>query len=194
MISIRSIKKLTAALVLVLLVCNMQIVNAQTPSAQKVFATKTGQIFFNATGGAVAIAAVNNQVDSKFVDATGQIIFGVLVKGFKFENQLMEDHFNENYMESTQFPKADFKGYIKNIKEVNFTKDGTYPISIEGNLTIHGTAQKVSTNGNIQVAEGKPTITGEFSIKIKDYGIKGLYIGEKIANEAKIKVNCKYQN
>jgi hypothetical protein len=194
MISIRSIKKLAAALVLVLLVCNMQVVNAQTPSAQKVYATKTGQIFFNATGGAVAIAAVNNQVDSKFVDATGQIIFGVLVKGFKFENQLMEDHFNENYMESTQFPKADFKGYIKNIKEVNFTKDGTYPISIEGSLTIHGTAQKVSTNGTLQVAEGKPTITGEFSIKIKDYGIKGLYIGEKIANEAKIKVNCKYQN
>ena len=194
MISIYNIKKLAASLVLVLLVCNMQIVNAQTPSAQKVYATKTGQIFFNATGGAVAIAAVNNQVDSKFVDATGQIIFGVLVKGFKFENQLMEDHFNENYMESTQFPKADFKGYIKNIKEVNLTKDGTYPITIEGNLTIHGTSQKVSTNGTLQLAEGKPTITGEFSIKIKDYGIKGLYIGEKIANEAKIKVNCKYQN
>ena len=194
MISIRNIKKLTAVLVLLILVCNMQIVNAQTPSAQKVYATKTGQIFFNATGGAVAIAAVNNQVDSKFVDATGQIIFGVLVKGFKFENQLMEDHFNENYMESTQFPKADFKGYIKNIKEVNFIKDGTYPITIEGSLTIHGTSQKVSTNGTLQVTEGKPTITGEFSIKIKDYGIKGLYIGEKIANEAKIKVNCKYQN
>jgi FlaG/FlaF family flagellin (archaellin) len=194
MISIRSIKKLVAALVLVLLVCNMQTASAQTPSAQKVYATKTGQIFFNATGGAVPIAAVNNQVDSKFIDATGQIIFGVLVKGFKFENQLMEDHFNENYMESTQFPKADFKGYIKNNKEVNFTKDGTYPITIEGSLTIHGTAQKVSTNGTLQVTEGKPTITGEFSIKIKDYGIKGLYIGEKIANEAKIKVNCKYQN
>jgi polyisoprenoid-binding protein YceI len=116
------------------------------------------------------------------------------VKGFKFENQLMEDHFNENYMESSQFPKADFKGYIKNNKEINFEKDGTYPITIEGNLTIHGTSQKVSTNGTLQIAEGKPTITGEFSIKIKDYGIKGLYIGEKIANEAKIKVNCKYQN
>lgn len=194
MISIRNIKSLVAALVLVLLVCNMQLANAQTPNAQKVYATKTGQIFFNATGGAVPIAAVNNQVDSKFVDATGQIIFGVLVKGFKFENQLMEDHFNENYMESTQFPKADFKGYIKNTKEINFEKDGTYPITIEGNLTIHGTSQKVSTNGTLQIAAGKPSITGEFSVKIKDYGIKGLYIGEKIANEAKIKVNCKYQN
>lgn len=194
MISIRNIKSLVAALVLVLLVCNMQLANAQTPNAQKVYATKTGQIFFNATGGAVPIAAVNNQVDSKFVDATGQIIFGVLVKGFKFENQLMEDHFNENYMESTQFPKADFKGYIKNTKEINFEKDGTYPVTIEGNLTIHGTSQKVSTNGTLQIAAGKPSITGEFSVKIKDYGIKGLYIGEKIANEAKIKVNCKYQN
>ena len=194
MISIRNIKSLVAALVLVLLVCNMQLANAQTPNAQKVYATKTGQIFFNATGGAVPIAAVNNQVDSKFVDATGQIIFGVLVKGFKFENQLMEDHFNENYMESTQFPKADFKGYIKNNKEINFEKDGTYPVTIEGNLTIHGTSQKVSTNGTLQIAAGKPSITGEFSVKIKDYGIKGLYIGEKIANEAKIKVNCKYQN
>lgn len=163
-------------------------------NAQKVFATKTGQIFFNATGGIEKIAAVNNQVDSKFVDATGQIIFGVLVKGFKFENQLMEDHFNENYMESTQFPKADFKGYIKNIKEVDFSKEGKYPIAIEGNLTIHGVTQKVSTAGTLEVAQGKPTIIGEFSVKIKDYGIKGLYIGEKIANEAKIKVNCKYQN
>ena len=163
-------------------------------NAQKVFATKTGQLFFNATGSIVKIVAVNNQVDSKFVDATGQIIFGVLIKGFKFENQLMEDHFNENYMESTQYPKADFKGFIKNIKEVNFAKDGKYPIAIEGNLTIHGVTQKVGTAGTLEVVQGKPTIIGEFSVKIKDYGIKGLYIGDKIANEAKINVNCKYQN
>lgn len=163
-------------------------------NAQKVFATKTGQLFFNATGGIEKIAGVNNQVDSKFGEATGQIIFGVLIKGFKFENQLMEDHFNENYMESTQFPKADFKGYIKNIKEIDFSKDGKYPANFEGTLTIHGVPQKVTTIGQVEVVQGKPTITGEFSVKIKDFGIKGLYIGEKIANEAKIKVNCKYQN
>ena len=189
------LKKLMAIVAsFLIIVCNSQEVLAQNGASQKVYATKTGQIFFNATGGIEKIAAVNNQVDSKFVDATGQIIFAVLVKGFKFENQLMEDHFNENYMESSQFPKADFKGYIKNIKEVNFLKDGNYPITIEGNLTIHGTTQKVSTNGSLQIEDSKPIITGEFSIKIKDYGIKGLYIGDKIAPEAKIKVNCKYQN
>jgi hypothetical protein len=164
----------------------------QTVTAQKVFATKSGQIYFNATGALVKIAAVNNQVDSKFVDATGQIIFGVLVKGFKFENQLMEDHFNENYLESTQFPKADFKGYITNIKEINFSKDGAYPIQVEGTLTIHGVAQKTSTKGTLTLAQGKATIAGDFSVKVKDYGITGLYIGEKIANEATIKLNCKY--
>ena len=164
----------------------------QTIHAQKVFATKSGQIYFNATGALVKIAAVNNQVDSKFVDATGQIIFGVLIKGFKFENQLMEDHFNENYMESTQFPKADFKGYITNIKEINFSKDGAYPIQVEGVLTIHGVSQKINTKGTLSLAQGKATIEGDFSVKVKDYGITGLYIGEKIANEAIIKLNCKY--
>ena len=185
---------ITIIFVFIMVLSNIQVLSAQTSTPQKVFATKTGQIFFNATGGIEKIAAVNNQVDSKFVDATGQIIFAVLVKGFKFENQLMEDHFNENYMESSKFPKADFKGYIKNIKEVNFTKEGNYPITIEGNLTIHGSTQKVSSNGNLQIEEGKSIISGEFSVKIKDYGIKGLYIGDKIAPEAKIKVNCIYQN
>jgi polyisoprenoid-binding protein YceI len=104
----------------------------------------------------------------------------------------MEDHFNENYMESTQFPKADFKGYITNIKEINFSKDGAYPIQVEGTLTIHGIAQKTTTKGKLTLSQGKPTLEGEFNIKIKDYGISGMYIGDKIANVAVIKLNCKY--
>ena len=161
-------------------------------NAQKVYATKTGQISFNATGEAVKIIGINNQVDSKFVESTGQIIFGALIKGFKFENQLMEDHFNENYMESTTYPKSDFKGYITNIKSVNFSKNGDYPISVEGTLTIHGVSNKVTTNGTMTILEGTPTLKGEFKVAIKDYGIKGSYIGDKIASVATIKLNCKY--
>ena len=186
--NLRSKLTRVSSLIVIVLLIDM----TQTASAQKVFATKSGQIYFNATGALVKIAAVNNQVDSKFVDATGQIIFGVLIKGFKFENQLMEDHFNENYMESTQFPKADFKGYITNIKEINFSKDGAYPIQVEGVLTIHGVSQKTNTKGTLTLVQGKATIEGDFSVKVKDYGITGLYIGEKIANEATIKLNCKY--
>lgn len=161
-------------------------------SAQKLYSTKSGQISFNATGELVKIIGLNNQVDSKFSESSGQIIFGVLIKGFKFENQLMEDHFNENYMESTQFPKADFKGYITNIKEVNFSKDGEYPILVEGMLTIHGIGNKTSNKGVLSIDKGVPNIKGEFKVSLKQYGIKGSYIGDKIASDAIIKLNCKY--
>ncbi len=161
--------------------------------AQKIYATKTGQVSFNASSPIEKIAGVNNQVDSKMVDKSGQIVFSILIKSFKFENQLMEDHFNENYLESTKFPKADFKGFITNISTVDFTKDGKYPITVEGTLTIHGVSQKISTQGTLVMSKGKPAISGVFKIKIKEYGVTGLYIGDKIANEAEITIDCKYE-
>jgi hypothetical protein len=169
------------------------LLSAVSTQAQKVYATKTGQTAFNASSPIEKIAAVNNQTDSKFVADNGQVVFAVLIKGFKFENQLMEDHFNENYMESTKLPKADFKGYITNIKEVNFAKDGSYPVTLEGNLTLHGVTNKVNASGTMKIAGGVPEMDGTFKVKLKDYNVTGLYIGDKIAPEATITVKCKYQ-
>ena len=104
----------------------------------------------------------------------------------------MEDHFNENYMESTKFPKADFKGYISNVASVNFTKNGTYPVNADGTLTIHGVAKKITAPGTITVSNGKVTIKTLFKIKLKDF-ITGSYIGSQIAEQAAITVNCEYQ-
>lgn len=174
-------------LLLVLIAASFQL------QAQKLFATKTGQIKFNASSPLEQIVAINNQVDSKMIAKTGQIVFSALIKSFKFENQLMEDHFNENYMESSKIPKAEFKGYITNVSSVDFSKNGTYPITVEGTLGMHGVSQKVSAFGSMIIENGKPSITGSFKVKIKDYGITGLYIGEKIASEAEISVNCKYE-
>jgi len=170
-----------------LLVLSITIVHGQ-----KLYSTRTGQMKFNASGGVEKIAAVNNQVDSKMIDKTGQIVFSVLIKGFKFDNQLMEDHFNENYLESTKYPKADFKGYISNISQVNFTTDGKYNITAEGTLTIHGVSQKITVQGIMIISHGTPSINGSFKIKIKEYGITGLYIGDKIANEAEIALSVSY--
>ncbi|MBS1526811.1 MAG: YceI family protein [Bacteroidetes bacterium] len=161
--------------------------------AQKLFSTKTGQIKFNASSPLENVVAVNNQVDSKMVDKTGQIVFSALIKSFKFENQLMEDHFNENYLESSKIPKAEFRGYVTNVSAIDFSKDGKYPVNVDGTLTIHGVSQKVSTVGIMEISGGRPNISGVFKIKIKDYGITGLYIGTKIAEEAEISVNCKYE-
>ncbi len=162
-------------------------------NAQKIYSTKTGQVQFNASSPLQKIAAVNNQVDSKMVDKTGQIVFSILVNGFIFENQLMTDHFQENYLETSKFSKAEFKGYITNISSVDFSKDGKYNITVDGSLTIHGVTQKVNATGILTMIGGKAAINGSFKIKIKDYGITGLYIGEKIANEAEITINCKYE-
>lgn len=161
-------------------------------NAQSLLSTKSGVAKFNATGGLVKIEAVNNQVDCKMLPSNGQIVFALLVKGFRFENQLMEDHFNENYLESTKFPKASFKGYITNISTVNFTTDGVYRVIADGVLTIHGVDQKIQTPGTITVKSGKASLNSDFSVKLADYKITGSYIGEKIAAVANIQINCNF--
>ncbi|HVV55203.1 MAG TPA: YceI family protein [Mucilaginibacter sp.] len=168
-------------------------VTTLTVQAQKLYSTKTGQIKFNASSPLENVVAINNQVDSKMIDKTGQIVFSALIKSFRFENQLMEDHFNENYLESSKIPKAEFRGYITNVSAVDFTKDGKYPITVDGTLNMHGISQKVTAPGMLEIAGGKPEITGSFKVKIRDYGITGLYIGTKIAEEAEIFVDCKYE-
>ena len=105
----------------------------------------------------------------------------------------MEDHFNENYLESSKYPKADFKAFITNIKDINFAKDGTYPAKAKGKLTIHGVTRDVSSDGTITVKNGKVRANSKFDIKLKDYNIGGSMIGKKIAEAIVIKVDSQYE-
>ncbi|RYZ52205.1 MAG: YceI family protein, partial [Sphingobacteriales bacterium] len=111
-------KKLIIAM---LMMCGM----TMTATAQK-YITRTGKVTFYSTTPVENIEAFNNDVSSVVDARTGDILFIVPIKSFKFEKALMQEHFNENYMESDKFPKADFKGRIMNLKDVNFTKDGVY--------------------------------------------------------------------
>ncbi len=177
----------------IILIASFTALLGTSAMSQKVYQTKTGQISFDATGTcAEAIKGTNNQVDSKFVDKTGQIVFSVLIKGFKFANGLMEDHFNENYMESSKFPKADFKGFITNISAVNFAKDGTYDATAKGTLTIDGKSKEITVPGTITIEKGKPTIKATLNIPLKEF-IHGSYIGTQISDNAKTTVVCKYE-
>jgi polyisoprenoid-binding protein YceI len=160
-------------------------------TSQKIYQTKSGKVHFFSSTLIEDIAAVNNQVDSKLSN-NGQIIFQIAIKGFRFENGTMQEHFNENYMESDKYPKSVFKGKITNIADVNFDKDGTYKTAVAGELEIHGVKQNVSTAGTIDIKAGKVVAKSSFKIKLADYGIKGTLIGEKIAKELTITVDCKY--
>jgi YceI-like domain len=176
-----------------IIVCCLAVLVSVSVNAQdKIYSTKSGTITFFSSTPLEKIEAVNNQVTSKFADKTGQITFILLIKGFKFDNALMQEHFNENYMESSKFAKADFKGTITNIATVNFAKDGNYPVNVDGSLTIHGVTKKTTATGTIEVKAGKVTAKSSFKIKVKEFGITGKYIGEKIAYEVEATVVCKY--
>ena len=159
---------------------------------EKIYSTKSATISFFSSTPLEKIEAFNRQVTCKLSSNTGQIVFLLLIKGFAFDNALMQEHFNENYMESSKYPKADFKGTIKNIQEINFNKDGTYNVMVEGLLTIHGVSNKINTPAILQVNNGKLSAKANFKIKVKDFGISGKYIGEKIANEIETSVSCNF--
>jgi polyisoprenoid-binding protein YceI len=141
-----------------------------TADAQLYF-TKSGKIHFYSKTAVEAIEASNNTVNIALDAATGKVEFGVTIKGFKFEKALMEQHFNENYLESSKFPKATFKGQFDNFSSVDFAKDGTYDVTATGKMTIHGVTKDVSVPGKIIIKGGNPTLQAKFNVVFTDYNI-----------------------
>ena len=140
-------------------------------NAQK-FITKTGHIKFFSDSPLEKIEAHNHQVNAALDASTGDFVFKVLEKSFEFNKALMQEHFNENYVESDKFPNALFSGKITNIKDVNIAKDGIYEVNVEGKLTLHGVTQTVKQKGSIEVKGGKLTGNSKFNILLSDYNIK----------------------
>jgi len=105
--------------------------------AQK-YITKEGEIDIFSQTSLFTIEAANHQVASIMDASNGNLVASTLVRSFKFREALVEEHFNENYMESSKYPKAIFKGKITNFSSIDLSKDGTYDITIEGDLTLHG--------------------------------------------------------
>jgi hypothetical protein len=163
-----------------------------TANAQK-YMTKNGFIGFFSHTPMEDIKGDNNQVAAVLDTKTGEMVFQALIKSFHFDSALMEEHFNENYMESEKFPKSAFKGKITNISSVNFTKNGTYDVTIDGDLTIHDATNKISTKGKIQVENGALIATSTFNIAPEDYKINiPSVVREKINKNMEVTVEIKY--
>ena len=135
------------------------------------YVTKNGFIRFYSDGAIEKIEATNRQVNAALDLGTGDFVFKVLLKSFTFEKALMQEHFNENYVESDKFPNATFLGKIVNCKDVNVSKDGTYPVTVDGKLTIHGETKQVNEKGTIEVKNGKLMAKAKFNIALADYKI-----------------------
>jgi hypothetical protein len=139
---------------------------------QTLYYTKTGKISFFSSTPVEDIEATNNSVQGAIEAESGKMQFLVLMKAFQFEKSLMQEHFNENYVESHKYPKAKFNGEIVNIEDVDFEKDGVYQVKVKGELTIKNKTNPVETDGTLEVKGEQVRGKSTFKIRIADYGVK----------------------
>ena len=163
--------------------------------AQKYY-TKSGTIAFDATSPSSPerVEGMNRSATCVVATKSGAMQFAVLMKGFAFERALMEEHFNENYMESTKYPKASFKGKITGMPAINIASNGSFNVQTEGELTIHGVTQKITAPAKLTVNGGKITGVSSFKIDLSNYKIviPGV-VAEKFSKETEIIVTCIYE-
>lgn len=162
-------------------------------TAQKYF-TKNGGISFFSKTSMENIEASSNQVLSVLNMPAGELQFSVLMKSFHFQKALMEEHFNEEYIESDKYPKATFKGKITDASKIDLTKDGTYTVSATGDLAMHGVTKSITTPATVTVKSGKVSAKAEFNVKLADYKISiPSVVKSNIAESIKVTVSCNYE-
>ena len=162
-------------------------------SAQKFF-TKTGVISFHSEAPLETIEAVNNKATSVLDAESGRLEFALLIKAFQFEKALMQEHFNENYMESSEFPKSTFKGQLTDASQVDWTTPGTYDATVTGDLTIHGVTKSVTAPAKLIVKSDGIDANATFTVAVADYGIEiPNVVRDNIAKEVDITVAVNYE-
>jgi hypothetical protein len=163
-------------------------------NAQDKYMTKNGHIRFYSHTPMEDIDAHNHQVGSILDIKTGEIVFNALIKSFEFSRALMQEHFNENYMESDKIPNAKFKGQVVNIKDVDVKKDGDYAVDVKGDLNVHGVTKNITVKANFQVKGGKIMGTSKFTVTAGDFNISiPSVVQEKIAKEIELTVEMNYE-
>ncbi len=153
------------------MLAGLLILSALAAHSQK-YITKTGYIRFFSDAPLEKIEAHNRQVSSALDLANGGFVFNVLMKSFTFEKALMQEHFNENYVESDKFPNARFSGKVTNIKDIDPSRDGVYEAQVEGKLTLHGITKDVKVKGSFEAKKGRLTGKAVFPLTVSDYDIK----------------------
>ncbi len=158
-----------------------------TINSQKYLSKNTFVKFYSYTP-LEKIEAVNNTGACILDAASGNVELSALNTAFQFKKALMQQHFNENYMESTKFPKAKFKGKIVDISKLSVDKAGTYKVEVSGELNMHGVTKSITLPA-VFVVNGNGLISGEakFNIKPEDYNIQiPSLVKDNIAKEIEI--------
>jgi len=165
----------------------------QLSQAQTYF-TKEATIVFHSKTPLEEILATNEKAISVLNTETGELEFSVLIKGFFFKNALMQTHFNENYMDSDNFPKATFKSKNVDLSAVQWEKDGIYDVPVIGDLTIKGKTNEISVMSQIVIKDQKVSGTAKFTLDPEAYEIEiPSLVRGKIAKEIEVNISTEYQ-
>lgn len=152
---------------LTLLIFFMEVGTAWT---QTLYGTSSGEVSFYSDTPLETIEALNQKSGAIINSDTREVAVQMRITDFIFPNKLMQEHFNENYMESEKYPTATFKGKIK--EQVDFTIPGTYPVTADGVLTIHGVAQPVTVKGNIASTGKDLKLEFKFQVRPEEFQIE----------------------
>jgi len=155
------------------------------------FTTRNGFIGFYSKTALEDIKAENNQVFAIIEPGTKKLAFSLLLKGFIFPKELMQEHFNENYVESDKYPKANFTGTYTG--DVDLSKDGVYKVVVKGELNLHNTTKPLEAPATLEVKGGHLIGVSDFKVKPEDYNISiPSLVRDKIDKEmaVKVKIDC----
>ena len=172
-------------------VCLLILMTSAITLGQSRYLTKTGALDFEASVPSFEeVAAKNNSVTAILNPDNGDFAVLAFVKGFRFKNALMEEHFNENYAESDNYPKAIFKGHIKGFSMDNITEEPT-TFNIEGELTFHGVSKQITEVAlKVRKAQGNIIIEGSFTVLSSDFKIKiPKIVRNKVSEEVEVSFN-----
>ncbi|WP_256003439.1 YceI family protein [Pedobacter deserti] len=137
------------------------------------------------------IEAKSNTAGSAINTGSGEIVFRVSNTSFRFQKKLMQEHFNENYMESDKFPHSEFKGKITGAFDPQ--KEGNYPVNVSGNLNVHGVTKAYTVPANLTVNKDSITARATFKVRIADHGIKiPSLVFKNIAEFVEVRVQALY--
>ena len=160
-------------------------------NSQTVFISDKGEATFYSYAPVEDISASSKQVNSIINILTGEIAFMIPMRSFHFPKSLMEEHFNEKYIESEKYPQATYKGVIN--EKIDFSKDGTYQLTTKGKLNIHGIEKEVNEKGELVVSPGQLSLTTELFVALEDYNIKKpQLLFSNIADTIQVKIKANY--
>lgn len=138
--------------------------------AQDVYVSRRAVFSFFSEAPMEDITAKTDKGVSALNLATRSVYFKVPIRSFEFRKSLMQQHFNENYMESDKYPNAEFRGSI--LEDIASRKDGSYPVTVRGKLNIHGVARDYTVKGELKISNGSIVANAKFPVRLEDHKIK----------------------